>query len=79
MSRSIGGRSGELIERHVTAGWGSGFEQGFDAAHGFGCGESPGTRQGSAAHPPCESLRLRQLRPRELNWRSSRWRRPLAS
>ena len=28
--------SGELIKRHVAAGWGSGFEQGFDAAHGFG-------------------------------------------
>jgi len=32
-----GSGSGEVIERHVAAGWGSGFEQGFDAAHGFGC------------------------------------------
>jgi hypothetical protein len=32
----VGGDSGELIERHVAAGWRSGFEQGFDAAHGFG-------------------------------------------
>jgi hypothetical protein len=36
MSRSIGGRSGELVEGDVAAGWGSGFEQGFDAANGFG-------------------------------------------
>ena len=33
----VGGGSGELVETHVAAGWGSGFEQGFDAAHGFGC------------------------------------------
>ena len=31
-----GGGSCELIERHVAAGWGSGFKQGIDAAHGFG-------------------------------------------
>ncbi len=31
----IGGDSGELVERHVAAGWRSGFEQTFDAAHGF--------------------------------------------
>jgi len=32
----VGGGSGELAAMHVAAGWGSGFEQGFDAAHGFG-------------------------------------------
>src|SRR5208337_2394929 len=32
----VGKSSCELIERQVAAGWGRGFEQGFDAAHGFG-------------------------------------------
>ena len=31
--------SGEFVEGHVAAGWGSCFKQGFDAAHGFGCEE----------------------------------------
>jgi hypothetical protein len=35
----LGGGSGELIERHVAAGWGSGFEQSFCAAFGIGKAE----------------------------------------